>query len=136
MVEGCHAIYVRRFRLSDHARADVARRVFALDVVLAELVDGQPLFLSSPAVRHQHLLFQIALALEARRPSSLMILPAPMDWVLWQVPRATVRQPDLLVVPADTVTTSGSPPRRGSSSRSRSTVDGCSPRTSSDPAVP
>ena len=73
---------------------------FALDVVLAELVDGQPVFLSSPAVRHQHLLFQIALALEARRPSSLMILPAPMDWVLWQVPRATVRQPDLLVVPA------------------------------------
>ena len=29
---------------------------FALDVVLAELVDGQPVFLSSPAVRHQHLL--------------------------------------------------------------------------------
>ena len=76
---------------------------FALDIVLAELVDGQPVFLSSPAVRHQRLLVQLLLALEARRPPSLMILPAPMDWVLWQVPRATVRQPDLLVVPADTV---------------------------------
>ena len=32
-----------------------------------------------------------------------MILPAPMDWVLREIPRATVRQPDLLVVPADTV---------------------------------
>jgi Uma2 family endonuclease len=76
---------------------------FALDVVLAELVDGQPVFMSSPAARHQHLVVQILLALEAHRSADLIILPAPMDWVLWEVPTATVRQPDLLVVPADTV---------------------------------
>jgi len=76
---------------------------FAIDVVLAELVDGQPVFMSSPAGPHQHLVFQIGLTLEAHRPNGLAILPAPMDWVLWEVPTATVRQPDLMVVPIDAV---------------------------------
>ena len=76
---------------------------FAIDVVLAELVDGQPVFMSSPVGPHQHLVFQIGLALEAYRPHGLAILPAPMDWVLWEVPTATVRQPDLMVVPAEVV---------------------------------
>ena len=40
---------------------------FAIDVVLAELVDGQPVFMSSPIGRHQHLVAQIMFALEARR---------------------------------------------------------------------
>jgi Uma2 family endonuclease len=74
---------------------------FAIDVVLAELVDGQPVFMSSPTGRHQHLVFQIGLALEAHRPNGLIILPAPMDWVLWEVPTATVRQPDLMILPAE-----------------------------------
>jgi Uma2 family endonuclease len=76
---------------------------FAIDVVLAELVDGQPVFMSSPVGRHQYLVAQIMFALEARRPDGLAILPAPMDWVLWEVPTATVRQPDLMVVPIDAV---------------------------------
>ena len=71
---------------------------FALDVVLAELVDGQPIFMSSPGLRHQRVVRRLGRALEDAAPQGFELLAAPMDWVLWQLPHATVRQPDLLVI--------------------------------------
>ena len=73
---------------------------FALDVVLAELVDGQPVILSSPNVFHQVVLTRLMRTLFVGCPPDLLVLPAPMDWVLWEMPAATVRQPDIMVVPA------------------------------------
>ena len=71
---------------------------FSLDVVLAELVDGQPVFMSSPGVLHQRVSHRLSRILETACPPGYEVLPAPMDWVLWEVPQATVRQPDLAVV--------------------------------------
>ena len=71
---------------------------WSLDVVLAELVEGQPIFMSSPDIRHQRASRRLARALEDACPTGYEVLTAPMDWVLWELPRATVRQPDLLVV--------------------------------------
>lgn len=73
---------------------------FALDVVLAELVDGQPVIMSSPKIFHQVVAHRLSGALGETCPPDRLVLPAPMDWVLWEVPQATVRQPDLMVVPA------------------------------------
>lgn len=73
---------------------------FALDVVLAELVDGQPVFMSTPRVFHQIVSSRLCRALDPACPSDAFVLAAPMDWVLWEVPLPTVRQPDILVIPA------------------------------------
>ena len=71
---------------------------FALDAELIELVDGQPVLMSAGTGPHQHAVFELGRRLANALPPDRRVLPSPIDWVLWSVPRATVRQPDLAVV--------------------------------------
>ena len=71
---------------------------FALAVELAELVDGQPVLVSAGTGPHQVAVFELGRLLADAAPPGYRVVPAPIDWVLWDVPRATVRQPDLVVV--------------------------------------
>jgi Uma2 family endonuclease len=67
-----------------------------------EAVEGRPVMTSGPSGRHQKVVAELLHRLmTAARPSGLWALPSPFDWVLWQVPALTVRQPDLVVVTAD-----------------------------------
>jgi Uma2 family endonuclease len=64
-----------------------------------EAVEGRPVMMSGPSGRHQKAVAELLQRLmTAARPSGLWVLPSPLDWVLWQVPALTVRQPDLVVV--------------------------------------
>ena len=74
---------------------------FALDVELIELVDGQPVLLSAATGPHQHAVARLLRLLDDNRPADHRVLPSPIDWVLWDDQRPTVRQPDLAVVAVD-----------------------------------
>ena len=71
---------------------------FALDVELIELVDGQPVRMSAATGPHQIAAFRLARLLDDACRPGVVVLPSPIDWVLWELPRATVRQPDVAVV--------------------------------------
>jgi Uma2 family endonuclease len=64
-----------------------------------EVVDGVPVMSPSPGGWHQFALAQLLLTLSAACPPDHVVLPAPLDWVLWQAPRLQIREPDLLVIP-------------------------------------
>ena len=70
---------------------------FALPYELIELVEGQPVLMSTPAGPHQVAATRLAVMLLAACPEGWTAIAAPLDWVLWGDPRATVRQPDVLV---------------------------------------
>jgi Uma2 family endonuclease len=74
---------------------------FALDEVLVELVEGQPVVSPAPAARHQQVLMRLIQLLLSVCPDEFELLPSPIDWVLWSDPLPTVRQPDLLVARRD-----------------------------------
>lgn len=71
---------------------------FSIDIELIELVDGQPVLLSAGTGPHQTAVFELGKRIDAALPTGFRVLPSPIDWVLWELPRATVRQPDLAVV--------------------------------------
>ena len=64
-----------------------------------EVVDGVPVMSPSPGGWHQFALAQLLLTLSAACPSDHVVLPVPLDWVLWQAPRLQIREPDLPVIP-------------------------------------
>jgi Uma2 family endonuclease len=66
-----------------------------------EAVEGRPVMMSAPDLRHQSATVKLAIALSAGLPDSLRVLTAPIDWVLREQPKLYVRQPDLVVIPAD-----------------------------------
>jgi Uma2 family endonuclease len=66
-----------------------------------EAVGGRAVMMSAPSFEHQKVLGRLYTVLERALPASLVVLMAPYDWVLWQVPSLTLRQPDLVVVPDD-----------------------------------
>ena len=55
---------------------------------------------ASPSFEHQLVLGRVYTLLVRALPPPLLVLTAPYDGVLWQVP-LTLRQPDLVVVPHD-----------------------------------
>lgn len=71
---------------------------FALDLAFAELVDGQPVVLNVATGPHQLAVTELLLRLSAVVADGHVVLTSPIDWVLWDVPRPTVRQPDLAIV--------------------------------------
>lgn len=73
----------------------------ASDDVQYEVVDGQPVVSPSPGGAHQRCVRRLLLALNAASPPDHEVMVAPWDWVLWEMPRLTIRQPDLVVVRSD-----------------------------------
>jgi len=63
-----------------------------------EVVDGQPVVSPSPDGAHQVCVRDLLLSLHATCPPGHEVMVAPWDWVLWELPRLTIRQPDLTVV--------------------------------------
>lgn len=63
-----------------------------------EIVEGYPVMSPGPGFAHQ--LSQSALfgILRAACPSGHVVLAAPFDWVLWELPSMQMREPDLLVM--------------------------------------
>jgi Uma2 family endonuclease len=57
--------------------------------------------MSGPSHEHQFALMELAIRLRLAASDGLVVLPSPLDWVLWQVPALTVRQPDLVVITVD-----------------------------------
>jgi Uma2 family endonuclease len=77
----------------------LALREAAPDGIRYEAVGGRAVVVPSPTGLHQDALGELlGLLRAAARPAGLRVIPAPWDWVLWQVPTLTLRQPDLLVV--------------------------------------
>lgn len=68
------------------------------DELQYEVVDGQPVVSSAPGGAHQRCVRALLLALVAGTPPGHEVMVAPWDWVLWEFPHLTVRQPDLVVV--------------------------------------
>lgn len=66
-----------------------------------EVVDGQPVVSPSPGGAHQRCLRALLLLLHESCPPGHEVMVAPWDWVLRELPRLTVRQPDLVVVRSD-----------------------------------
>jgi len=63
-----------------------------------EVVGGVPVMSPSPTGWHQFALARLLTLLGRACPPSHVVLPAPLDWVLWQQPRLQIRQPDVVVV--------------------------------------
>ena len=74
---------------------------FALPYELIELVEGQPVVMNAAAGPHQVASGRLYLMLVAGCPAGYEVVSSPIDWVLWGDPRATVRQPDLVVAGLD-----------------------------------
>lgn len=66
-----------------------------------EAVGGRAVVMSAPSNSHQLVLGRMYTLLEQGLPPTLVALMAPLDWVLWQVPSLTLRQPDLVVISVD-----------------------------------
>jgi Uma2 family endonuclease len=66
-----------------------------------EVVDGQPVLSPSPSLQHQLALVNLLVQIREACSSSFLVLPAPLDWVLWEQPRLNIREPDILVVPRE-----------------------------------
>jgi len=71
---------------------------FALPYELIELVEGQPIVMNAASGPHQFAVAELLVMLLANRPDGYHVVTSPIDWVVWGDPRATVRQPDLVVV--------------------------------------
>lgn len=76
----------------------------ASDDVQYEVVDGQPVVSPSPGGTHQRCVRRTLLALNAATPPDHEVMVAPWDWVLRELPRLTIRQPDLVVVRSELAT--------------------------------
>jgi len=63
-----------------------------------EVVDGQPVVRPSLDGAHQVCVRMLLLSLHAACPPGHEVMVAPWDWVLWELPRLAIRQPDLMVV--------------------------------------
>jgi Uma2 family endonuclease len=63
-----------------------------------EAVGGRAVMMSGPTHAHQLAMVRIVKLLDDALPDDLLVLPAPVDWVLWQVPALTLRQPDVVVM--------------------------------------
>ena len=61
-----------------------------------ELIDGVLIVTPAPRIRHQDIVFSLAVALKAAAPAHLKVLFAPVDVVLAD---DTVMEPDVLVAP-------------------------------------
>lgn len=68
-----------------------------------DVVGGVLILSPSPGARHQLVIYRLIQALDPGIPSDHVLLPAPLDWVLWEAPRLQVRQPDLIVIAASQV---------------------------------
>ena len=74
----------------------------APDEMQFEVVGGRPVVNPVPGAPHQQLVMLVALLVApAAARAGLAPLPAPVDWVLWELPSLTVRQPDLVLVEPD-----------------------------------
>jgi Uma2 family endonuclease len=71
------------------------------DGTLVELVDGVAVTMNSPTGPHQRLISRLAQLLAPACPAGFEAVVGPVDWVLWEVPRPTVRIPDLVVIRED-----------------------------------
>jgi Uma2 family endonuclease len=76
----------------------LALREAAPPGVRYEAVGGRAVMMSGPTPAHQFAVFRLGVRIHAAAPPGLHVLTAPLDWVLWQVPSLTLRQPDLVVV--------------------------------------
>lgn len=63
-----------------------------------EVVDGIPVMSPSPGVPHQYALSRLLILLSQACPPEHMVLPAPLDWLMWEHPRLQIREPDLVVI--------------------------------------
>jgi Uma2 family endonuclease len=70
----------------------------ASEGVRYEVVGGVPVVMPAPTGRHQFAIVELIFKLRSVKPPQLAVLTAPLDWVLWQVPSLTLRQPDLVIV--------------------------------------
>jgi Uma2 family endonuclease len=66
-----------------------------------ECVGGRAVMMASPSHQHQFALGELAALLRDGVPPGLVVLQSPVDWVLWEVPLLTLRQPDLVVIGRD-----------------------------------
>lgn len=71
---------------------------FAIDIRYIELVDGQPVLVNTPAGPHQLAATELGFHLRSVVPEGFRVLSSPLDWILDDGPRPTVRQPDLMIV--------------------------------------
>jgi Uma2 family endonuclease len=65
-----------------------------------ECVGGRAVMMAGATGPHQVASAELVGLLRTARSPGLHVLCAPFDWVLWQVPSLTVRQPDIVVVTA------------------------------------
>jgi len=70
----------------------------APDGVRYEAVGGRAVMMAGPTLPHQVASGELAHLLRDALPAGLRVLAAPFDWVLWEVPSLTVRQPDIAVI--------------------------------------
>jgi Uma2 family endonuclease len=63
-----------------------------------EVADGVPVMSPSPDNVHQRCLRALFRLLDGLCRDGQEVMVAPWDWVLWQEPRLSIRQPDLVVV--------------------------------------
>jgi Uma2 family endonuclease len=63
-----------------------------------EAVGGRAVMTPAPTPAHQFAVFELGFRIRSAAPPGLNVLTSPLDWVLWQVPTLTLRQPDLVVV--------------------------------------
>ncbi len=66
-----------------------------------EVVDGFAVMSPSATGWHQGALAMVWGLLRDACPPTHLVLPAPLDWVLWEVPRLQIREPDIVVVARD-----------------------------------
>jgi Uma2 family endonuclease len=66
-----------------------------------EAAGGRAVMMAGPSGPHQYAVTRLVGCFLESLPPELVVLPAPLDWVLWEVPSLTVRQPDLVVVTFD-----------------------------------
>jgi Uma2 family endonuclease len=62
-----------------------------------EAVGGQAVMMSGPTSYHQVAIWRLGRIVDDALPAGT-ILVAPHTWVLWEVPKLTLRQPDLVVI--------------------------------------
>jgi len=79
------------------ARPLTLEEFFALPHELIELVEGQPIIMSAASGPHQVAAMRLSLMLIANCPDGYEVVQSPIDWILWDEPHATVRQPDVVV---------------------------------------
>lgn len=97
---------MRHARVEGGAAVQVVESAYTLADYLAmpedgcryEIVDGQPVMVPAPVVRHQVVVSRLLRVLDDAAPEGYIALTSPIDWVLWEAPRLQIRQPDLVVI--------------------------------------